>query len=383
MYMKSMHSAESDKPITGSTRTHVLSRLEKAKKLAKVLTELLSDSKAGATENALLEARAYYHMIEGSLQFEARRWKKCLGAYSIVHVVYSVLGQATSSKQSDVFRETLSSTVEPSIRYSAYQVSLPRTLPISKIVIQYAPKSSEAIKSALKLDPTALEDRKPDAKAQKGEGTGDLPRTITWRSRTVTIEDAAIAQSLASTYEAEERLTALLSSKPDLSSQEKALAYDQVLNPSQDAVDATRTAIDELVAEGASSADQRLQALQVTRTALNYALISWRIGRNRVLCGSADGAYLDLAERRRKRKPRKESKGAAVAEEGRGTRLARLRERVVLYDSTLQSIESIRELPGVAADRALGTELGSKKSYFSALRYVTQSSPKCLSPNIF
>ena len=369
MHMKSMHSAESNKPITGSTRTHVLSRLEKAKKTAAALVDLLCDSKAGATDRTLLEAWAYYHLIDGSLQFEARRWKKSLEAHSCVHVAYIVLGKSSNTKESEMFREVLTSTVEPSTRYAAYQLSFPRTMPIPRIAIDHVPKSSEAVKLSLKLDPSALADKTTETSVQKGQSGKDLPKTITWRSKTVNIEDARIAQFLAAAFEAEEQLADKLTSKSDLTLQEKAAAYDQVLNPSQDAVDATKTAIDELSAEGASSADHRLQALQVTRTALNYALIGWRIGRNRVLCGSADGAYLDAAERKQKRKRRKGNEGAIAADESRGAKLAHLRERVVLYDTTLQSIDSVRELPGVAADQALGKKLDSKRNYFSALRY--------------
>ena len=40
----------------------------------------------------------------------------------------------------------------------------------------------------------------------------------------------------------------------------------------------------------------------------------------------------------------------------------------MLYDSTLQSLDSIKDLPGVAADQSLVQELDSKRAYFSALR---------------
>jgi signal recognition particle subunit SRP68 len=147
---------------------------------------------------------------------------------------------------------------------------------------------------------------------------------------------------------------------------DKAAAYDQVLNPSQDAVDATKTAIDELTADGVAQADERMQALQITRTAVNYALVSWRIGRNRTLCGESDGATLD-----KDNDPslmRKTSKGRALGEGNKGRRLARIRERVVLYDSTLQSLESIMQLPGVAADSSLLEEIENRRQYFAALR---------------
>jgi signal recognition particle subunit SRP68 len=54
---------------------------------------------------------------------------------------------------------------------------------------------------------------------------------------------------------------------------------------------------------------------------------------------------------------------------GNGKKLNKLRERVVLYDSTLQSLDFILELPGVAADSAFVKDLEAKRHYFRALRY--------------
>ena len=368
MHMKSTHSAESDKPITGSTRSHIHSRLEKAKRTAGALVEVLNDPKANVQENVLLEAQAYYYMLEGSSEFESRRWAKCLHAYSVVYLIYTVMAKSANSKIADVFRESLSGTVEPSIRYAAYQNALPRTMPIQRIVVQNIPNDLGPVKTALRIDPNALNDQPSEIEPKKGGVIKDLPKTITWRSRTVNLEDARIAQSLAAVFKAEEKLAKLLASSSSMKPEEKAAAYEEVLVPSQDAVDATKNAIDELNAEGVSSADHRLQALQVTRTALNYALIGSRVGRNRVLCGRDDGAYLDPIEHRTKSKSRKPVVGAGRYDESTGSKIARLRERVVLYESSIQSIESVRELPGVAADRALGQELDSKLKYFSALR---------------
>ena len=106
-----------------------------------------------------------------------------------------------------------------------------------------------------------------------------------------------------------------------------------------------------------------MQSLQITRTAVSYDLVSWRIGRNRVLVGERDGAIEGTSAIRPAKKNSK-----AVKEEGTGRKIAHLRERLVLYDSILQSVESIKELPGVAADTSFLEELDSKYGYFSALK---------------
>ena len=111
-----------------------------------------------------------------------------------------------------------------------------------------------------------------------------------------------------------------------------------------------------------------MQALQVTRTAVNYALVEWRIGRNRVLCGREDGALLEVGTVPKSRKARKNGTEWIARQEGRGRKLARLTEYVALYDATLQSLDSVKELPGVAADERFMAELKAKRAYFQALK---------------
>ena len=365
-----MHAADaSEKAITGSTRTHIISRLEKARKHAGHLVELLQEvgDNVGSSR-MLLEARAYSAMLHGSIDFESHKWEKCLRVYAEVHAAYTLLIKSSKPSQADVFRDLLSNTVDPSIRYAAYQLRLPRTLSIPRIVGQYINKSSAFVKEILKSDPSVLDDGLTEPKSRQGTKSRELPKTISWRSRTVNIEDANIGQSLASVSAAEQKLASLLSSSEDMSPKDKAAAYDEVLDPSQDAVQATKIAIDELTADGIAAGDPRIQALQITRTAVNYSLVGWRVGRNRVLCGRQDGAYLDPEIKQNTRKPKKGSNEIGAKEESNGRKLARLRERVVLYDSTLQSLDSIQELPGVAADKSLLDELAAKRSYFAALR---------------
>ena len=368
MHMKSTHSAESGAHgISGSTKSHIHSRLHKASTYAGQLVELLKVTEiTKATPEALLEARAYHVSLRGAIEFEKQSWEDCLREYSEARFIYTTLAQTRGPKQEDLFQDLLNATIDPSIRYAAYQLKLPRTASIDTIISRYVPKSSEFVQKIFKEHPDALDD---PATAQKKTPSGNaenVPKTIEWRSRVVNLEDAATAQALAAVSNAETRLSAFLTSNLDATPQDKAGAYDEVLIPSQDAVDATKTAIDELSAEGVPQGDRRMQALQITRTAVNYALVGWRIGRNRILCGRQDGALLEPEIHK---KPRKDEKTTTKPqEESTGRKLTRLRERVVLYDSTLQSLDSVRELPGVAADQTFLEELEAKRAYFAALR---------------
>lgn len=367
MHMKSTHSAESGAHgITGSTKSHIQSRFHKASTYAGHLVKLLENEEVTkATSEAQLEARAYYVSLRGAIEFEKRSWEDCLREYSEARFIYTTLAQSKSQKQEDLFRDLLNATIDPSIRYAAYQLKLPRTISIDTLVLRYVPKKSDFVRKILEEHPEAFVN---PATAQRKTPSGNaesVPMTIDWRSRVVNLEDAATAQALAAVSHAETKLSAFLTSNPDATPQLKAAAYDEVLIPSQDAVDATKTAIDELSAEGVPQGEGRMQALQVTRTAVNYALVGWRIGRNRMLCGRQDGALLETETHKNLGKDNKMIKNP---QESTGRKLTRLRERVVLYDSTLQSLDSVKGLPGVAADQIFLNELEVKQAYFAALR---------------
>jgi len=361
MSMREVHSTEK-KGITGSTRSHIISRLHKATIYANDLYRLLTDqSTTGATIEDVLEARAYAASLTGAMEFEKQSWEPCVKSYSEARVIYSALAISTKS---DIFKDLLADPVDPSIRYGAYQMRMPRTVAIPTIARKFFPRlDTELVSKVEALDPDVLNDQPTRAKTETAE-TGAVPKTITWRSRMVDLEDAAIATALASVNSAATRLSDTLASVTAAQAKDRAAAYDDILISSQDAVDATKYAIDELVGEGVGQGDKRVQSLQITRTAVSYDLVSWRIGRNRVLVGERDGAIVESPVLHQSKKKNQKP----VKEEGIGRKLSHLREKAVLYDSILQSLDSIKELPGVAADSAFLEELGAKYAYFSALK---------------
>ncbi|KAI9799565.1 MAG: hypothetical protein M1825_004491 [Sarcosagium campestre] len=368
MQMKAAHSVDSTKNISGSTRKHIVSRLRKASNHAQNLFLVLKGGGVPEVEERqLLEVRAYRASLAGAAEFERQHWSDCLTWYAESRIIYTAL--FNSSKQ-EIFKEVLSATIDPSIRYAAYQCRLPRSSAIAAIARKRFPRSdADLVSSIERLSPEVLLDDRSKAAEATGTDSEDGPRTISWRSRTVPIESASISQALSSTNLAASNLFSTLSSlPPDSSLADRAAAYDPVLNATLEAVDATKHAIDELAAEGIKQSDKRMQALQVTRTAVNYALVAWRIARNRELLGELDGAVPKPAASRKPRASAKENKDRVEREEGAGRKLAKLREHVVLYDATLQSIDSINELPGVPADSGLLEELQGKRLYFQSLK---------------
>ncbi|TGO24561.1 hypothetical protein BPAE_0100g00290 [Botrytis paeoniae] len=356
MSMKEMHTVDT-KGITGSTRSHIVSRLHKATIYANGLFRLLSDkSTTNANDVDILEARAYAAALAGAMEFEKQSWEACVKRYAEARIIYTALSKVTKA---DIFKDLLADPVDPSIRYGAYKMGLPRTSAISAIARKNFPSEDQELTSQVeKLDPDCLKDEGIISEVESLESDGTI-KTIVWRSRTVVLEDAAIATALGSVKEATTKLSNALSSS---SPKDRGFAYDDILIASQEVVDATKHAIDELASEGVGQGDKRMQSLLVTRTAVSYDMIGWRIGRNRVMVGQQDG-IIDYVQSFPAEKGKRSTKDEPI-----GRKLAKLREKVVLYDAILQSIESIGELPGVAADSSLQEELDAKYSYFQALK---------------
>ncbi|KAK3991411.1 hypothetical protein QBC44DRAFT_349292 [Cladorrhinum sp. PSN332] len=371
MSMKATHSADA-KGITGRTKSQIVSRLVKGARTAEQLAEALSSSTSGASSTDILEARAYAALLRGASQFENRSWEACLKNFALARIIYSAL--VTSAKV-DIYKDLLSETIDPSIRYASYQAKIPRTAPLAEITLKaFQTTDSDLVERINALNPAVLQQGGVDAKQV-------APATLDWRGRQVKIEDAAISSAWASVGVAKGKLAEKLSSAGSLRPKDKAGAYDDILAASQDAVDATKQAIDELKSEGVPQGDSRMQSLQITRTAVNYETISWRIGRNRVLIGEDDGSKLDFgATARRKQKDEEEADNRSK-NEAPGRQIARLKEKIVLYDGILQNLESIKELPGVANDQDLSARLSATSQYFTALKSLAISRSHSIAGN--
>jgi signal recognition particle subunit SRP68 len=369
MAMKSAQSPENtQKPMPGSTKTQIASRLTKAVSYAENLVAVLGDGGSKASKLDTLEAKAYLFMLKGTLDFEKERWQSCLSNYSLPRLIYTTLGK---SGKGDAYKDLLSSVVEPSLRYASFKLKMPRTKPVEDIAVENFPSDQAAVKSSLtEIDSHAFDTAK-NASESRADGQ-DIPTHITWRTRKVKLEDSTISEALGRASLGEkaliEKLRAYREGKSGAA--DLAAAYDDVIEARQDAVDATKSAIDELIAEGVDTGDQRIQSLQITRTAVNYAVIEYRIGRNRVLCGPDDGLRFEPEQRKQ---PLKKSNGKQrhTKPESTGRQLSRLREHVALFDSILQSVDAVKELPGVIADEAFVRELDAKHAYFRALKCLS------------
>lgn len=181
MHMKSTHSEDNaGKGITGPTRSHIVSRLNKAAKSAKELVTLLEDrSTSNSSDVDVLEAKAYLATLCGAEEFEKQaegqrsreeqaaegRWNHCLQQYARARVIYASL---FSNTKKEIFREILANTTDPTIRYAAYQARLPRTVAVSSVALRYFPKEDTELADSIKqLDPKAFDEQTAPACKQR------------------------------------------------------------------------------------------------------------------------------------------------------------------------------------------------------------------------
>lgn len=389
MHTKSLQSE--DAVITGSVRLRIIAKLGTAAHYASQLLRLLQDKSASpATTHQILSATAYHASLVGSVDFEKQaegqktktvvadksRWTSTLKSYSTVRVILEAIYSGGSNQ---AVSEYITNTVDPTIKYVAYQARLSRTIAVPTLALRYFPTADTALVSAVKsINQTAFDEpsalRKEPSEAHDSSAASNstqAPTHISWRGMEAEIVDATIGQALAQVKDAELQLSQYLKSHPNATQADKATAYDSILAASQEAADAARHATEELEREGVDEGDARMQDLRISNLAINYDLVSWRVGRNRVLIGADDG-----------RSP-PESHGAGKKRTKHANslskRVARLRERIVLYDASIQSIESIKTIRGAVRDSSFVAELDAKKAYFEALRsaYSTRFHVSC------
>lgn len=348
--------------INGETRDQIVSQLVKATKNIEKLVAALSDKESGASAAHVLSAWAYAAILKGDSSFRTKKWEQCLESYSTAKIIYTAL--PTSPLEGNNFKDFVSDSVDTPLRFAQRQLEIPTTLSILALAKKHFPQSDEALSTRVEeVAPGFLKEDEDTAMTD-----GGALRTVTWRNRKVPVEDAEIALKLEALDTAASELAQKLGSSLDSRPNSKAEAYDAVLEISNDAVDATQQAIDELQEQGIAQGDSRMQNLAILRTKLKYDLLSWQIGRNRVLMGDRDGALLGDGPSLKSKSKKKKLPEVDQPLIRDSQQVKQLEKKVNLYDKTLQSLEVANELPGVAADEHLAAEIDAVSKYFTALK---------------
>src|SRR5204862_3113085 len=111
-----------------------------------------------------------------------------------------------------------------------YQLKIPRTKPVPHLAIEHFPTTEGRTRIEIESLNAQAFDLDDKSKSAGGVGASDLPSTLSWRGRTVRLEDAAISQALGLAAAREEDLTAKVKSYLDgtTSAEDFAASYDDV-----------------------------------------------------------------------------------------------------------------------------------------------------------
>lgn len=170
--MKASHS-EDTRGMSAKTRSRIISKLDKAARIAEVLAQTLSQGEtSSATPTDILEAYAYAALLRGAAEFERQNWDACLKSYAVARVAYTALSTPANI---DTFKDLLSETIDPSIRYAAYQAKIPRTQPVTAITYRAFSQANEKIVKLIRVvNATVLEEGHEDVT----EGSEGTPATL-------------------------------------------------------------------------------------------------------------------------------------------------------------------------------------------------------------
>lgn len=314
---------------SASGRRHVISKLAKALKLYKEsdlgsFTKLDSNGQSSLWK---LEVVAYKSLFAGQLAFEQHRWQQASQNYSEARTGLVVIAEKSKNDAlKEMISEVVSATVDPSLRFSVYQIQSKRDKDIPTLARSFAQKANEDFSKLIQdIDPYALslkDDQNPSI--ELGE--------IEWRQHKATVQDPDLASAI------------LLARKVDSNAQsiENVEEFDSVLQSWQDCVDKLHEIIDK--AESSGDADQKLY---IVSSYLRYNLIFRRIQRDMLIIAQLD------------KKQSAQQKFSTIYELSR--------DKLRIYGSISQSCTELLELPGVFNDEVLHSSLSTVKKYYEAL----------------
>ncbi|KAK9485671.1 hypothetical protein V1527DRAFT_465864 [Lipomyces starkeyi] len=360
-------------------KQHILSRLAKARKHGAVLESILLNADSGPnsfTDYEILQVVTYNALLAATGDLESRNYERAVASYALAYTGLSglVLALATpgasddDNDMADLYRDLISSTVEPALKFSAIQIdSSSRSMAVLALAHKHLPASpvDKLVVSIAKDDIKAKE--LLSGKSDAAEALSTMP-TIQWRSHTAQLRDATVAAAILAARAADQTLFSeiLFPSGPatkKLSLRDQALRFDPALLAWQDAVDAVHDAITDVTNSSIDGPQKRVQELYVVSTYANYSLISRRVARDNVLVSQLRSA---LSKKQKKASTSRSAVNKSVA--------GKVRAITGIYDTILQSISQIIELPGVAADEALSNALSSLQKYYTSLRLAMVAS---------
>lgn len=329
--MESKAVIETNTGALSSKRKHVISKLSKAFKYTKQISDALDSGDVSfSSANSKLELYAYHSLIEGALRFEQHNWEKTVKAYSIARVILDMFQQSE-----ELMKDIITTLVDPALSYAAYRSKRSRSADIptlAKEIVASEKMTSEPVVQLVKqVDPSVLNfsSSNMDPSAQLGE--------INWRGHSAKVSDPDLASCIIIAKEKEASFDT-----------KNVTSFDGVLQGWQEALDMIRENIEEIESspERASTHDNTSQEQYIILTYISYNLLFRRIERDLLLIKGLETRPAKTVRRK----------------------LEQARDVIRIYDTILQSTFQLVNLPGVNQDDSLSSSLETVDSYYKIQR---------------
>jgi len=336
---------------------HLMKRLKKAALYANQLEDVCKNYEK-IEEKSLLDVQAYAALMTGYKLFEEQDWQAALEKFAIARTIYEKLAAAGDPQQEALCHSTIDS-IDPNIRYCAYNLKIKNTSSEDDIAALVEMKLKSSANGANFLDDKieALIQKKIQEKASQFT-------SITWRNHNIDIKNPKIAESILKANDAIEDLekTEIVDAKNESEinefNEKVNNKLDRFSNVLEAYHDGQRQAEKELLEDKlatdrvtSSKSEEKTNNLKALFSYISFQRLMYTLKRNLLLIKQIEVNNANPTPDNAK--------------------FCRPENVVKLYDTIQQVINEVKELPFIDTDVSLSALLSIKTWYYKACRCLS------------
>ncbi|KAM7429566.1 signal recognition particle subunit srp68 [Porites harrisoni] len=329
---------------------HYIRRLRKAASHASQLEELCHAEACDARTK--LESQAYASFMKGSVSIELQNWKEALELFRQAKTIYEKLAGAFSDEQRGMYVQRVEE-ITPNISYCAYNLKEGTTDINDLMQLRLSATASGGTHDPVltaKIDEVIAQTRDKEAASMT---------EVSWRGRTVPVKNEKVRSFILHAQQSARELdrAETLDSKLTL--------YDDLLMECKDALQAIK---DELKVDTVSGklrsqkTETQVGNMQFLHTYITFIRLSKTVERNLLMAESMKSslpATLQLHS---------VEEGTSPEAGPSGRKTAKPEDLVRIYDTILQNLTDMAELPGINEDLTFSKEIAAKILQYKAQR---------------
>jgi signal recognition particle subunit SRP68 len=324
MHLKQSNYEKDDSRI----KIHSIRRFVKAVEWSELLEKL---AKEVADDKTQLEAQAYHAWLSGNLLLEREKWDEALKKFNNAKTIYASLGNIYgASARRELYHQRVEE-IEPAIRFCRHSLRGEDADIITEL--------DSTVNPALDMIKSKLESVLEDTRAKQAK----TMESIEWAGKRIPVDNDKVRIAIINGEELRKEVASVKTYES------KLRVYDKLFMVCNDAI----RIIKDLIKKSQGD-DKSVANLRFLHTFVAHNLLQRTVDRNVMMISNMVG-----------RVERKKSIASKTINAG---------DVVRLYETLLQNIEDMQQLPGVEDDEKLMQQLKDKESLFKAHRcfYLAQ-----------